>query len=127
MAESSEGKHILRTVDQVGVARNERKDHLSKSEHPKGAMGRGTVACSVASAYSLRTHKGATHSMSVKRAPQWGDGVVTWCRKQSTYREKPLQAHKGAIHSMSAKASIPTGRWSGHGGAFGGVLRNARK
>ena len=43
MAESSEGKHILRSVDQVGVARNERKDHLSKSEHPKGAMGWGIV------------------------------------------------------------------------------------
>ena len=35
------------------------------------------VACSVASAYSLPTHKEAKHSTSVKRAPHWGNGVVS--------------------------------------------------
>ena len=48
---------------------------MSKSEHPNGAMGRGMVACSVASAYSLRTHKGAKHSTSVKASTpsgRWG-------------------------------------------------------
>ena len=59
-----------------------------------------------------------------KRAPQWGDGVVSWCKKRSTYI---LRAHKGATHSTSVKRAPPSGRWGGHGGAFGGVLRNARK
>ena len=43
-----------------------------------------------------------------KRAPQRGDGVVSWCRKWSTYS---LRAHEGATHSMSVKASTPSGRW----------------
>ena len=49
-------------------------------EHSIGAMGRGMVVCSVASAYCLRTHKGATHSTLAKASTptgRWG-GFMMW-------------------------------------------------
>ena len=56
------------------------------------------------------THKGATHSTSVKRAPHRGDGVVSCVGSgQLTYCEHTQEPYE----SMSAKASTPSGRWDG--------------
>ena len=96
MAENSEGKHILRSVDQVGVARSERKDHLNKSEHPKGAM----------EEVSGRVQKASTHASGigvdiaiVERDCAAGDVDAT----------SILPNNRGT----SVKASTPSGRWGG--------------
>ena len=75
---------------------------VSKSKHPIGAMGRGAVACLVASAYSVCTHKGAKHSTSVKRAPHRGNGVGHGGVFGGVC-VLPAHTHKEATHSTSVK------------------------
>jgi hypothetical protein len=104
VAESSEGKHILRSVDQVGVARNERKNHLSKSEHPKGAMGKGLVACLVA---SCRTHRSRYVGVDLARLEDHG--------ATHDVNTTSLLPNKGGT---SVKASTPSGRWRNFQGEF---------
>ena len=58
--------------------------------------------------YSLRAHKGATHSTSVKASTPSGQWGGFMCRKRSAYS---LRVHKGGIQSTSVKASTPSGRW----------------
>ena len=52
-------------------------NHVSKSEHPIGAMEEVSRKVQKANTYSitLRAHKGAMHSMSAKQAPHRGDGT----------------------------------------------------
>ena len=90
-------------------------DFMKASTHLSGVgVDIAAVECDCApadiDATSALPDKQGTSAKASTPTGHWGDGVVSWCRKPSTYT---LRAHKGATHSTSVKASTPTGRWGG--------------